>query len=189
MKTLDEIKLKDIVPSSIGRDVTVKAAADAIDPQLQFVSERLDAPAIYADIDKLSSTQLDHLAVQYDVATWRDHWNITLKRSVIKTAIADKRKIGTVSAVKGALKSLGSSAKIVEWWQTEPMGTPHTFTIYVTLSEAQGTITDEMQKDVQIMIDAAKPLRSHYEMILVRAISGGIGIYANVRTAVFSRIG
>lgn len=189
MKTLEEIKLKDILPSSIGRDVTVQAAADAIDPHLQFVSEKLDAPAIYANIDNLSSTQLDHLAVQYDVATWRDHWNISLKRSVIKTAIADKRKIGTVSAVKGALKSLGSSAKIVEWWQTNPMGTPHTFTIYVTLSDTQGTITEEMQKDVQIMIDAAKPLRSHYEMILVRALNGGVGIYANMRSITYSRIG
>lgn len=189
MKTLEEIKLSDIMPDSINKDVTVTAAADAIDPQLKGISADVDKPGIYSRIDELSSEALDNLAAQYDVAAWRDHWDIAMKRSVIKTAIASKRKVGTVSAVKMALESIGSYSKIVEWWQTKPKGTPHTFTIYVTLSDVQGTVSDEMQNDIQLMIDAAKPLRSHYEMVLTQTLGSEIGIYAEMRSAVYNRVG
>lgn len=189
MKTLEEIRLSDIMPDSINKDVTVQAAAEAIDPHLKMISADVDKPGIYSRIDELSSEALDNFAAQYDVATWRDHWDVSLKRSVIKTAIANKRKVGTVSAVKAALESIGSYSKIVEWWQTEPKGTPHTFAIYVTLSEAQGAVTAETQEDIQLLIDAAKPLRSHYEMVLVQSLTSGVGIYAKMRCVVYNRVG
>lgn len=189
MKTLEEISLLDILPDSVSRDATVQAIAKAVDPQLKFISVNVDAPAIYSNIDKLPGDILDHLAVQYDVATWRDYWNLATKRSVIKTAIADKRIVGTVAAVENAIKSLGSSAKIVEWWQTTPKGTPHTFKIYISLNDVEGTVTEQMQEDIILLIDAAKPKRSHYDMILTRAINGGIGIHTELRSMTYSRIG
>lgn len=188
MKTLEEISLLDLLPASISRDATVQAIAKAIDPQLKIISETVDAPAIYSNIDKLPGDILDHLAVQYDVATWRDHWSLAMKRSIIKTAIADKRIVGTVAAIENAIKSLGSSARIVEWWQTEPKGTPHTFKIYVSLNDVEGTVTEQMQEDIILLIDAAKPLRSHYDMILTRAMNGGLGIHAELRSVTYSRI-
>lgn len=188
MKTLEQISLLDLLPNSISGDATVQAIVKATDPQLNFISVNVDTPAIYSNIDNLPGDILDHLAVQYDVATWRDYWNIATKRSVIKTAIADKRIVGTVAAVENAIKSLGSSAKIIEWWQTEPKGTPHTFKIYVSINDMEEAVTEQTQEDIILLINAAKPLRSHYEMILTRSVNGGLGIHTELRSATYSRI-
>lgn len=188
MKTLDGVKLKDLLPDSIAKDGNVEASSEAIDPHLKFIAEHSGIPSIYIDIDNLSSVALDHLAKQYDISVWRDGWNVSLKRSVLKTAIADKRKKGTIGAVKKALQSLGSAASIVEWWQTTPKGEPHTFTIYATQPEFDGVIPAEMQEDIIGMIDDAKPLRSHYNFVVSQDYRGGIGVYGCVRVLAFSSV-
>lgn len=188
MKTLDDVKLKDLLPDSIAKDGNVAASAEAIDPHLKFITENSGIPSVYVNIDNLSSVALDHLAKQYDISVWRDGWNVSLKRSVLKTAIADKRKKGTLGAVKKALQSLGSAASVVEWWQTTPKGEPHTFTIYATQPEFDGVIPVEMQEDVIGMIDDAKPLRSHYSFVVRQDISGGINAYGCVRVLAFALV-
>lgn len=187
MKNLENVTLGDILPDSIAKDKQVSAAAQAIDPQLRLLALNVDVPAIYASIDKLTSSQLDHIAVQYDLDVWRDSWPVTLKRSILKTAIPIKRKVGTVGAVKDALASIGSAATIIEWWQTEPKGEPHTFTIYATQSEIEGTIDEEMQADLMAMIDDAKPLRSHYKFVMQNQSKTGINVFACVRPCVIAR--
>lgn len=188
MKTLDDAKLKDLLPDSIAKDGNVEASAEAIDPQLKLISENADIPSIYVYIDKLGSIALDHLAKQYDVEPWRDSWNVTLKRNVLKTAIADKRKKGTRFAVKQALESLGSAASIVEWFEKEPKGEPHTFTVYATQPEYGDVIPAEMQEDLLIMVDDAKPLRSHYNFVLQESFKGNLGLHGFSRQLAYSRV-
>lgn len=188
MKTLDDVKLSDLLPDSLSKDKVISAAAEAIDPQLKAISEKVDIPSIYANIDNLPSLVLDHLAVQYDVTVWRDSWPLTLKRSVLKTAISDKRKKGTVSAVKSALASISSAAEIVEWWQTNPKGQPHTFTIFATQSKIEGVVDAEMQEDLFALIDDAKPLRSHYSFILQDNLNGGINISGCMRVLTYASV-
>lgn len=175
MKTLKDIKLRDITPDSIKDDANVKAAETAIDPQLQVIEQNIELPALYANIDKLPSKALDHLAVQYDISVWHQAWNITVKRSVLKAEISAKRKKGTVYAVKEALKSIGSASSITEWWQTEPKGIPHTFTINVTAAKIDGILDVEMQDYIVSLIDDAKPKRSHYEFVLSKSMTGTAG--------------
>lgn len=186
MKTLNDVHLKDLLPESIAKDGNVAACAEAIDPKLKLITEATDTPSIYVSIDNLSSIALDHLAKQYDVSVWRDSWNVELKRSVLKTAISDKRNKGTLGAVKEALKSLGAAAIVEEWWQTTPKGTPHTFTIYVTQQEFEGVIPSEMQEDVISMIDDAKPLRSHYRFVVVQNANGSFGACGFIRALAFT---
>lgn len=188
MKTLNDVKLSDLLPDSISKDEGVSAAAEAIDPQLKAIADKADLPSIYASIDNLPSLVLDHLAVQYDVTVWRDSWPISLKRSVLKTAISDKRKKGTVSAVKAALASISSAAEIVEWWQTNPKGTPHTFSIFATQSKIEGVVDAEMQEDLFALIDDAKPLRSHYSFVLQDSLNGGINITGCMRVLTYASV-
>nr|DAH50782.1 MAG TPA: tail protein [Caudoviricetes sp.] len=188
MKTLDDVVLSDLLPDSISKDENVKAAAEAIDPQLRAVSENVDIPSIYVNIDKLSSGVLDHLAKQYDVTVWRDSWTVSLKRSVLKTAISEKRTKGTKAAIIDALASISSAATIVEWWETNPKGTPHTFTINATQSKIEGVIDEEMQEDLFALIDDAKPLRSHYKFVLQQNASGGINVYGCMRAISYASI-
>lgn len=181
MKTLDDILLEDILPENLAKDGTVKAASVAIDPQLTAVSQAVDLPSIYSNINSLSSLALDHLAVQYDVRVWRDTWPLSLKRSVLNTAIADKSKKGTLSAVKQALESLGSSAKVVEWWQETPKATPHTFKIYATQALIEGVIRSELQEDIIKAIYDAKPMRSHFTFTIQENIEGEFCAFGYLR--------
>ncbi len=188
MQDFDNVRLCDLLPASLTRDANIEAVGDAIEPTIKRLLQEVDLPILIARIDELSSGQLDHLAIQYDLTTWRDQWPINLKRSVLRAAFFTKRKMGTVSALHEVLASIGSAAKVVEWWQTEPKGVPHTFDIQATLSQIEGTLTDEMQLDLQNMINECKPARSHYTFTLSLAQEMGIGLYGSVRPLVMARV-
>lgn len=187
MKTIDDVSLIDIMPDSISRDTNVASAAVSIDKQLHVLAGYVDIGSLIANINKLPSAVLDHMAAEYDVTVWRDSWSVEMKRSVLKNAIADKRTKGTRAAVVGALASLGSSASIVEWWQETPKGKPHTFKVYATLPKT-GALDAEVQEDLIKLIDDAKPLRSHYDFILQQSVDGGVGVCAYIRPLTVARI-
>lgn len=135
MKTLQDITLGDLLPDSISSDQQVKKSAEAIDPELKTVSGFLLLGAVLANVDKLTSTQLDHIAYSFDLTTWRDYWPLSQKRQVAKTVVAQKCRMGTLSAVKKVLESLGSAVSITEWWQKTPKGAPHTFEVVASIGD------------------------------------------------------
>lgn len=185
---LESTALLDLVPDSIKRDKSVESAAKAIGPLLDEITAAVDLPSIYVSIDGLSSEQLDHLAYQWDASVWRDSWPIEMKRSVVKAVVTEKRKKGTVKAVREALSSIGSAATIREWWEESPKGEPHTFTIYATLGKIEGVLDAEMQEDLIRLIDDAKPVRSHYTFVVQQFIAAGVGMGAYLRPVAYSRI-
>lgn len=187
-KELVDVRLSDLLPDSIARDDNVKNSATAIEAQLREVSAMTDTPCLYANIDKRTSEQLDHLAYGWDASVWRDYWSIELKRSIIKNVVTEKRKRGTLKAVKDAVASLGSAATIKEWWQLEPKGAPHTFTVSATLSSLNGVLDSEMQEDLFTLIDDAKPARSHYTLVIIRDVKGRLGVTGYIRHVSYARI-
>lgn len=187
-KELADVRLSDLLPDSIAQDDNVRHSAEALDKQLLDMTSAVDLPSIYVSIDKLTSTQLDHVAYGWDASVWRDSWPVSMKRSVLKNVVREKRKKGTLRAVKDAVASIGSAATIKEWWQQEPKGTPHTFEIQATLGNIEGTLDSEMQEDLFALIDDAKPVRSHYTFVLVRQLQGGMGMDGYLRPVAYSRI-
>lgn len=187
-KGLAEVRLSDLLPDSIAQDDNVRHSAEALDKQLLDMTSAVDLPSIYVSIDRLTSTQLDHVAYGWDASVWRDSWPVSMKRSVLKNVVREKRKKGTLRAVKDAVASIGSAATIKEWWQQEPKGTPHTFEIQATLGNIEGTLDSEMQEDLFALIDDAKPVRSHYTFVLVRQLQGGMGVDGYLRPVAYSRI-
>lgn len=187
-KGLADVRLSDLLPDSIAQDDNVRHSAEALDKQLLDMTSAVDLPSIYVSIDRLTSTQLDHVAYGWDASVWRDSWPVSMKRSVLKNVVREKRKKGTLRAVKDAVASIGSGATIKEWWQQEPKGTPHTFEIQATLGNIEGTLDSEMQEDLFALIDDAKPVRSHYTFVLVRQLQGGMGVDGYLRPVAYSRI-
>lgn len=188
MKTLDDVSLSDLMPDSISGDPVVSASARSIDKELKLVAQGVDAPLIFSRIDELTSDQLDHLAASRNMTIWRDSWPVELKRSVAKQIIAQKARMGTLSAVKLALQSLGAAAVVTEWWEENPPAEAHTFKISVSLSEIDGTLTSEMQEDCFALLDDAKPVRSHYTFTLAINKQGGLKVGSVFRQAVSARI-
>lgn len=187
-KELDKTSLLDLLPDSISKDSDVSAAAKALDIPLREMTGVLDLPSIYVSIDSLTSEQLDHLAYSWDASVWRDSWPIELKRSIVKQVVQEKRKKGTRKAVEEAVEALGSAATIQEWWETTPKGTPHTFTIFASLGKIDGTLESEMQEDLIALINDAKPVRSHFDFVVVKNLLGRIGWYGSVRPVAYARI-
>lgn len=188
MKRLEDLELVETLPEAISQDISMRGFAYALQRQLHKLAKQSDSGAWYKNIDKATSAQLDHIAVEHDLQVWRDKWPLELKRRVLKNAFLAKSKVGTVSAVRDALSTIGAAAEIVEWWQTEPKGAPHTFNIIATLSQIEGTLTTEMQEDLQLMIKDSKPVRSHFTFQIVIAKEGGICLLGYARAAVMSRI-
>ena len=187
-KKLSEAALIDFIPDSIKKDKTVKTAAEVLDPHLKAITQSTGIPSVYIDLDSMTSTQLDHLAYSWDVSVWRDSWSTDKKRSVIRGIVSQKVRMGTLHAVKEVLASFGSAASVVEWWEKTPKGTPHTFEIIVTVSADGGTVSDESQEDVQLLIDLAKPVRSHYTFTLSIKREGELTFTPVKRQVVYARL-
>lgn len=187
MEDLESQKLARILPDSIKKDPEIKAISEALDPLLNSVSKTTDAPLIYKYLDKLNGDHLDHLATIWDASVWRQNWPLEIKRNVIKSVIADKRKKGTLAAVKSAIQTIGNVSEIKEWFEMEPPGEPHTFRVTANLSKFAGVLDSELQKDLRALIDDAKPARSHYEFILNNRLQAGINFIPFSRRLTYTR--
>lgn len=188
MNNLSTLDFVESLPEAIRQDRSMRGLAYALQRQFRKLASSVDSGALYSNIDEMTSLQLDHLATMFNLQIWRDHWPLQMKRRVMKTAFQIKRKVGTVSAVKDALESIGSASEIVEWWQTTPKGDPHTFNIIATLAEIDGTLTSAMQEDLQLMIRDTKPARSHFSFTLSVIQKGGVGLCGYARPLVTTRI-
>ena len=187
-KSLVAQTLVENMPDSLLRSAVATHAANAIDPELRAVSEASERPLVYAAIDRLNSLQLDHLAVQFDLAPWRDTWPVELKRRIVRQMVPQKARVGTVAAVRVALASLGSASTIREWWQKTPHGDPHTFEVIATVPEVEGQLDAQTQEDLFALINEAKPVRSHYTFTLAIAMDAGLCVGGAFGCASFARL-
>lgn len=188
MRDIQEINLRELVPGSIRDDPNVAAAVEAINGELQRVSEISTVPAIIARIDQLTSAQLDHLAWQYDSKIWRDQWPVELKRSVIRSVILEKSKKGTRSAVLNALQAMGSAAIIREWFEETPDARPFTFSIVVSVPTYTGDTGTTIQEDLFLRLNDVKNVRSLYTFALAIQAEAELTLNAAARPAAFARI-
>lgn len=188
MKDLENLSMVESLPEAIAQDKSMQGLAFAFQRQFRKLAKHVDTGALFSNIDKMTSLQLDHLAVMFDLQIWRDQWPLQMKRSVMKTAFLLKRRVGTKSAIIEALESIGSASEIVEWWEMTPKGVPHTFDIIATLADIEGTLTNEMQEDLQLTIRDSKPARSHFNFILSVIQKGGVGLCGYARPLVTTRI-
>lgn len=128
---------------------------------------------------------LPWLAWAVSVDVWDADWPDAVKRNVIARSYDVHRTKGTRGAVAAALEPLGVSLSIVEWFQRVPAGTPHTFTIRVA---AGGGVNATLYRQIVATVDAVKPVRSHYDIIVATHTAAGIGMGAVVSAASFLRI-
>ena len=156
-----------VMPSSLKQDKKVTDSAKALDPQLRDISRHTDDGMLLYKIDYLPSDVLDHLAMQWDAEVWRDSWPINVKRSVLKSLIPSKQKLGTMSSITAGLASLGSAVTVEEWFDKTPQGAPHTFSVILDQSQIEGTVDTELEQDIRSTINQRKPVRSQYSLAIM----------------------
>lgn len=107
---------------------------------------------------------LGWLAWALSVDEWDAHWPEDVKREAIRISPLLHRRKGTLWALENALKPIGATTQIEEWWQMKPMGEPGTFRATTTVhrtdvSTTAGTfLTPELYKKIKAVITHNKPV-------------------------------
>ncbi|AZC81183.1 phage tail protein I [Pseudomonas chlororaphis] len=99
---------------------------------------------------------LPYLAWAWSVDRWDPSWAESVKRAAIKASYYIHAHKGTIGALRRVVEPLGYLIEVIEWWQTQPEGVPGTFALKVGVLETG--ITDEMYRELERLIDDAKPV-------------------------------
>jgi phage tail P2-like protein len=139
--------------------------------------------------DAISAELLPWLAWSLSVDSWKPYWPEVIKRNRVKTAIDIARRKGTAKSVRDVVESFGGHVEIREWWQTEPKGTPHTFTLVLTVPSQGGQqASAEFVDDIIAEVRRAKPARSHFTFTQGLQAMGGVGVIAAARALSYARL-
>jgi phage tail P2-like protein len=108
---------------------------------------------------------LPWLAWSLSVDQWDIGWLEAIKRQVVAESFAIHQKKGTRWAVERLMSITGhTNVEIIEWWQTQPKGTPHTF--YMKIPSSPGfdpvILSENQYSRIRKVVDSVKPVRSQY---------------------------
>lgn len=139
--------------------------------------------------DTISADLLPWLAWSLSVESWKPYWSDVIKRNRVKTAIDIARRKGTAKSVRDVVESFGGHVEIREWWQTEPKGVPHTFTLILTVPTQGGQeASAEFVDDIIAEVRRTKPARSHFTFTQGVLAMGGVGVIARARPVAYARL-
>jgi len=144
--------------------------ATRLERDIESATERLGNVPVPIDTlwdpQRCPAELLPWLAWALSVDEWDSTWPEDVQRATIAASIEIHRRKGTVWAVKRALAALDVSADLIEWWQKNPAGQPHTFDLIAWVNDnlAGGAtmLAPETYDLVARLVDAYKPARSHY---------------------------
>ena len=109
---------------------------------------------------------LPWLAWSMGVEAWRSEWPEHIKRAIVRNAVEVQRRRGTIKSVRDTVAAFGGAISIREWWQTTPMGQPHTFELVFTMSGQDGEqASAAFVQDVMAEVYRVKPARAHFTFI------------------------
>lgn len=157
----------------------------------QAAARVLDFPAPIRKVwspDSCPIELLPWLAWGLSLDNWSSDWSEAIKRERVRRAIPIARQKGTASSVRGVVQSFGGSVAIREWWQQDPPGDPHTFSLVMNLEQAGAPASASFVDQVIAEVYRAKPARSHFTFTQGVTARGGIGLVARARPTLFTRI-
>lgn len=160
-------------------EMLIGARVGAIDTPLRDIWSPADCP----------EELLPWLAWALSIDSWDANWPIHIRRARIATAIAVQRRKGTTRSIQDVVGSFGGSVVMREWFDMDPPGDPHTFTLTVSVAGVGGMApTSEFIDQVIAEVWRTKPVRSHFSFTIATDATGGVGVVAAARPAVFARL-
>lgn len=141
------------------------------------------------DPDSCPLPLLPYLAWAVSIDAWSSDWPEGVKRARVRRAIDIQRHKGTASSVRAVVESFGGAVALREWWQLDPPGPPHSFTMAVELSGNDGAPATAAFADAVINeVRRTKPVRSHFTFTQGVRFNGATGLVAVARPVVFTRL-
>lgn len=120
--------------------------------------------------DKCPEELLPYLAWERSVDRWDMDWDTKERREVIKNSFSVHKYKGTIQALRDVIEPFGYISKIIEWWQTDPLGVPGTFKIVLSSSRS---IEDDLFVKMVNLIDNARPVTRHLTSIEIQLETEG----------------
>lgn len=158
MIDVNNLKLYDILPSSLSADKTVSDIIKAIDGIFGGIDAEVRKIRLYENLDEQPAEVLDLLAWQFHVDFYDYDYSNEVKRELIRQSIAWHRRKGTPVAVEEMVSTIYSSAEVVEWWDYG--GTPFHFKVNIYGEE----ITDPAKlNNLRDSVFAVKNARSIFD--------------------------
>ncbi|MFW2037779.1 phage tail protein I [Acinetobacter ursingii] len=118
-----------------------------------------------SSIDDAPDHFLSFLAWQYSVDSWDTDWQPSLQRQLIKKSFRQHQIKGTRTAVREVLAQFGYTCVFQEWFETNPIGTPGTFTLTLDLNGLE--LTDATYAEVNRLVKDAKPASRHLTNLII----------------------
>lgn len=172
MINLADLKLSDLLPSSISNDVTISNIAKAIDYELQEITKAINESILIPRIDELNEEIIDLLAWQFHVDFYEPlGMNLEKKRLLVKNALIWHKSKGTKSVIEEMISILYSSECTVSEW-FEYSGKPYFFMLIIN--------NIQLKKE-----DYGYILRAVYELKNVRSWLEKIKINKSVKQDVY----
>lgn len=165
----------------------------ALERALEAATARLGALPVplrsLVDPDTCPLPLLPYLAWAVSIDAWSSDWPEPVKRARVRRAIEIQRLKGTAASVRAVVESFGGGVALREWWQLDPPGPPHSFTMAVELSGRDGTPATAAFADAVINeVRRTKPVRSSFTFTQGVRFSGAAGLIAAARPVIFTRL-
>lgn len=131
---------------------------------------------------------LPYLAWGLAISRWDPEWTEAQKRAAIADAIPFHRRKGTRAIVREVLDRFNPLLQIVEWWETSPRGTPHTFEVRAPAADIPASfLTAEVASAIIRDVASVKPARSHFTFVQSLEAQATLWMAAGASLATFSR--
>lgn len=121
----------------------------------------------------VDETFITYLAWSLGVEIWSKDLNIEQKRQLLKDYVSIRKIRGTMAALKKALKAINVDAVITE----RPDNKAFSFKIEIS----RQNITSELKKDIIMLVDLLKPLRTRYNLNVTFNFTSSVGILGTIR--------
>lgn len=181
MKTLDTIKLIDIVPPSISDDPQVQGISAAVSPQLLQVSAQIDDCLIMPRLNEQPEQVVDLLAWERHVDFYDSALQVDQKRALVAASLEAHRHKGTPYAVELVVNAILGASVVQEWF--EYGGKP----FYFRVIKIKGQVTADMWPRLAVAVNSVKNVRSWLEGVsLSRTINNTL--YLGVGQSIHKKI-
>ena len=162
-KDLQSTSLLDILPQNLLADKKINAAAQALDDELQKITEATRNALLLPRLDELSEEVIDLLAWQWHVDFYEPSMSIETKRQLVRESIAWHRIKGTKAAVEKMAQTVFKDGVVTEWF--EYGGEPYHFRIDVLNAP---NMTEESRERLLAVVNASKNTRSWLDELRFR---------------------
>lgn len=134
----------------------------------EILKSAVENPIIIADLinpERCPANLLPYLAWAFSVDKWDENWTEEVKRIAIKQSYFVHKHKGTIGAVKRVVEPIGYLIELKEWFQTNPQGTPGTFSLTVEVSESG--LNEQTYNELVRLINDVKPVSRHLNQLAI----------------------